>query len=446
MPGPQLDPSDFGKSVVKTPKASDGMIPGSNIYTYFVSSVADWIEPWGRNWQKRDQQLRDFFPTETFVAGAFFSIGVANANFKWEIDAPPRTAEQIRVLLNTANRGKGWVNFVQKLTIDLETQDNGGFIEFIRKGKSATSPVVGIATLDAARCTRTGDPLEPVIYLDKDNVRHLMKWYQVCAISECPSGIETMYDMGYCALTRVLKMAQILRDLATYKAEKVGGRFEKSIHIVGGPSKADLENILERDHNRASEQGLTRFMLPTILASLDPEKPVSHVEIPLASLPENFSFDEEMKWYLAALALGTGRDYQDFAPLPGGGLGTSSQSEVMHLKSKAKGPAWFMGMMEYVLNFYGVMPNTAHFEYEEMDPNDDKLEADTSKTRAETRAVQIQSGEIDARMARQMAADIGDIDETILQMAGEIDVTDNATVENNEPVDEGEYVKPENKK
>jgi hypothetical protein len=446
MPGPLIDPKDYDKSIVKTPKASDGLIPGSNIYTYFVSSVADWVEPWGRNWQKRDQQLRDFFPTESFVAGAIFSIAAANANFRWEIDGPPRTTEQIRVLINTANRGKGWINFAQKLSIDLLTQDNGAFIEFIRQGKTETSPVIGIATLDAARCMRTGDPLEPVIYIDRDNVRHLMKWFQVCPISECPSSIESMYDMQYSGLTRVLKMAQILKDLTVYKAEKVGGRFEKSIHIVGGPSKADLENVLERDHNRASEQGLTRFMLPTILASLDPEKPVSHVEIPLASLPENFSFDEEMKWYLAALALGFGRDYQDFAPLPGGGLGTSAQSEIMHMKSKAKGPALFMRILEYVLNFYGVMPATTTFKFEEIDPNDDKLDADTAKVRAETRAVQITSGEIDARMARQMAADIGDIDESILSMAGEIDVTDNATVEDNEPVDEGEDVKPANVK
>jgi len=439
MAEPKLDISDVNRrSVVSTPKASENMSPYAGYYTFRLSSITDNIEPWGRDWRKRDRQLREFFPTESFVAGAIYSMAAANANFRWELDGPPRTVEQVRILCNTANRGQGWVSFAQKVSLDLFSQDNGAFIEFIRQGNSESSPCIGIAHLDSAQCVRTGDPKEPVIYYDRLGKARLLKWYQVCALSEFPSGIESMHEIQYSGLTRVLRMSQIIRDIMLYKAEKVSGRFEKELHVIGGPSKQEVADAMARGNERADNDGLTRFMQGIILTSMDPEKPVSYEKIDLASLPDGFNYDDELKWYLAAMALGFGRDYQDFAPLPGGGLGTSTQSEILHMKSKAKGPALFMRIMEYVLNFYGVMPSSTTFNFEEIDPDEEAQTADTRKVRAETRAIQIASGEITPQVARQMASDEGDLDEEYLNMMGDEDATTDVTVEDNEPVDEGD--------
>jgi hypothetical protein len=437
MPEPRVDLSGASASIVDYPKAKENFNPGGNMFSFRVSSFANTITPWGSDWRGRDRQLRDFWITEPFLAGGIYAIAAGNANYRWELDGPARTVEQVRILLNTANRGKGWINFAQAITIDILTQDNGAFIEVIRDGPLETSPVVGIAHLDASRCVRTGDPSEPVIYYDRKDKAHLMKWYQVIPIVECPAPVENMYGMQYSGLTRVLKISQMMNDISTYKSEKVGGRFEKAIHIVGGPSQEQIKRLMTRSAEEADNSGLTRFMMPTILASLDPEKPVSHVEIPLASMPDNFNYDQEMKWYLACLALGFGRDYQDFAPLPTGNVGTSTQSEILDQKAKAKGPALFMRLMEYVLNFYGIMPQTVHFAFEQIDLNEKKMSADTKKVRAETRAIQIASGEINPAVAQQMASDDGDLDETYLAMMGAQDLSPRVTVSGEEPVDTG---------
>jgi hypothetical protein len=440
MAKPNIDPRISRRSIVDTPKASENAEPYSGYYTFRLSSITDYITPWGIDWRSRDRELREFFPTESFVAGAIYSIAAANANFRWELDGPPRTVEQVRILLNTANRGKGWIHFAQSVTIDLLTQDNGAFIEIIRRGQSEDSPVEGIAHLDSRQCVRTGDPESPVVYYDRRQRPKLLKWFQVIPVVEFPSTIESMHGIQYCGLTRVLKMAQILRDIMLYKSEKASGRFEKELHIVGGPERKEVEDVIARAHNRADEEGLTRFMNGIILTSLDPEKPVSYVKVPLAGLPDNFNYDDELKWYLAALALGFGRDYQDLAPLPGGNLGTSTQSEILHMKSKAKGPALFMRIMEYVLNFYGIMPQSITFKFEEMDPDEERQNAEVRKIRAETRKIQIESGEITPEVARQMASDDGDLDEEYLRMLGSSDATPDVTVQENEPVDEGEEI------
>ena len=326
-------------------------------------------------------------------------------------------------MLRTAQFGKGWTDFIARLTVDLLTQDNGAFIEIVREKSDPTSPVLGIAVLEANRCQRTGNPKTPVIYTDEHSNRHRMKWFDVVPVVEMPSSIKTMRGMQYSALSRVLTAAQIMRDIGIYRGEKVGGRFQRVLHIVGGPAKQDIKRALNMDQEDASNTGQTRFMLPTILASLDPSKPVSHVEIPLASLPDNFNLEDEMKWYITTMALAFGRDYQDFAPLPGGNLGTSNQSEILHEKSKGKGPSLFMEILTYAMNYRGIVPfPVAKFLFKELDLADAFNAQKTKRLKAETRNTMIKSGEITPEAARLMAIEEGDYDKKYLPVIEQTEI------------------------
>jgi len=111
-----------------------------------------------------------------------------------------------------------------------------------------------------------------------------------------------------------------------------------------------------RGQEEANNSGLIRFMMPAILASLDPEKPVSTATIDLAALPDGFDFDVDMKWYISGLALAFGVDYQEIAPLPGGNIGSGSQSNMLNRKSSGKGPRNWMDMISSSFKTYGVLP------------------------------------------------------------------------------------------
>lgn len=381
----------------------------ANSLTLYFASVSDSIPAWGMSISRRDEELRKFWPTEPMLASAIYGVAAANAAFSWELTGPDRTRDAVQTMLNSASLGKGWQHFIIQISLDLLTQDNGAFIEVIRAANSETAAVIGIAHLDAAACRRTGNPDYPVVYRDVKGIEHKMAWWNIISLEEMPSPDQRMYGVQLCAVSRVLKWAQILRDINTYKSEKIGGRFVRKIHIVGGPAKKEIEDNLARHEEEADNLGLTRFIKPMILASLDPSKPVSHVEIDLAELPENFDIDKEMKWYINQLALGFGRDYQDFAPLPGGNLGTSAQSEVLAEKGRAKGPALFMKLIEHKFNFWGVLPQNIEFAFKEQDLDRETKQASVKMSRATARGTRLNSGELTLQVARDIALEEGDL-------------------------------------
>lgn len=366
---------------VQVPPDHNALGGGGFTFTWNIASAADSILPWGRNVAARDRQLRDFWPTETYLAGAQASVSFRNATLDWEIRGPEKVAQAVTDMMLAAIAGDtfGWVQFVEKISQDLYTTDNGTFVEIIRdpgmdagsKFKDERAPVIGIAHMDSNQCVRTGDPETPIYYTDRNGKLHKMKWWQVIAFSDYPSSIEKMNGVGYCSVTRALRMAQIARSIAIFKDEKISGRHFKQMHFVSGVSRQDIKDEMVRGQEEANNSGLIRFMLPAILASLDPEKPVSTATIDLAALPDGFDFDVDMKWYVAGLALAYGVDYQEFAPLPGGNIGSASQSMILHRKSSGKSPAIFMRKISEAFRNYGVLPRGCTMRFNDKDEQEE---------------------------------------------------------------------------
>lgn len=400
---PDFPTQAIQRSVVEHDETATPIAP----LTFYLATAADSITPWGKNPAKRDKELREFWPTENTLAGALYSVSGRNAAYKWELKGDAeRTKSAVEWMLHNALAGqtRGWTDFMLKFSLDYYSQDNGAFMEIIRSDNDPRAPVIGIGHLDSGRCTRTGNPYYPVLYTDRKENTHKMPWYSIIAFSELPSPDETMNDVGISAVTRVLRAAQVLKNLAIYKNEKVSGRFYKAIHFVGGVSKKDISDIMDRGQEDADNSGLIRYIMPQIVASLDPEKPVSVATIDLAGLPDNFDLDTELKWYITQLALGFGEDYQTFAPLPGGNLGTSTQSEVLHRKSRGKGPALFIQTVEDAFKWHGVIPRNVEFKFVVTDPAADKEAAEVFLTYARARQLMIQDGELTTDAARQLAA------------------------------------------
>lgn len=424
------NPIPVSNSVVKEP------IGGSVLdmpYIFALATVADEFYLWGTSPSLRDRQLRAFWPTEPILASAIGSQSAKYAAFGWTLDGPPRTVAVVQKMLHNVERGEGWNSFIIKTLIDLFTQDNGAMIEIVRAEDSPDSPTISLNHLDSARCIRTGRVLEPITYIDLLGTYHKMKWYQVIPLSEMPSPVETARGLQYCVVTRMLRAAQILRDISVYKREKVSGRFNRAIHLVSGVDRKHMEDALEMQRSQSDDMGLTRYLQPLIVTNLAPDIPVKTDSIELASLPDGFDEEVAMRWYINQLALAFSSDYQDFAPLPAGNLGTSQQSQILHLKSRGKGPALFMSLLEHKFNFHGVMPNTVRFQFGDQDIAQDMSRAELARARASTRDMMIKSGEITPDVARQIAVDVGDLDARYLT---EIDITPNIIAPASVPADQ----------
>ena len=362
---------------------------GNIILTLQLASQADLLPPWGMSWQGRDRELRKFWPTEPLLAGTVPELALMNASYAWEIrHNSDAVAGAVTDILNSAlGRNEfGWTGFMQVVMEDLYTQDNGCFVELIRdpgqdsgsRFKAENAPVLGLAHLDSGACVRTGDPETPVLYTDREGELHKLAWYQVIPMSNFPSSMEKMNGVGYCSVTRVLRSSQIMRSIFLFKDEKISGRRFKSIHLVSGVSRTELEDASKRGRENADNEGSLRYIDPVILASLDPEKPVSTATIDLASLPDGFSFDEEMRWYVTILALGFNTDYQTIAPLASGNLGSGSQSQILHRKSSGKSP---VRKLFQAFKNYGVLPRGCQIILQDQN-EEEELEKQAVRTKA----------------------------------------------------------------
>jgi hypothetical protein len=181
--------------------------------------------------------------------------------------------------------------------------------------------------------------------------------------------------------------------------------------MVSGVSRQDINDIMKRGKEDSDNSGQIRYIDPAILASLDPEKPVSTATIDLANLPDGFDFDGEMKWYISGLALCFGVDYQEFAPLPGGGIGSSNQSIILNKKSSGKGPAMFMKIAEAFGN-YGVLPRGYEMIFEDRDEQRELDKQTLRKLFQEEMALALRNGFLSPDAARKIGVKRGFYTET----------------------------------
>jgi hypothetical protein len=195
--------------------------------------------------------------------------------------------------------------------------------------------------------------------------------------------------------------------MAIYRGEKAGGRFADAIHIVGGVSSTDLEDVKARAEEQGDNAGLARYLGALVIGSLDPESTPSVATLDFKSLPESWDYDQEMRWYVSSLALAFGRDYQDFAPLPSSNLGSGQQSETLHKKARQKASAAFMRMIEQVFNMNGIMPQTVTFNFDLPDLEEDMLTAEVAGKWATTFDTFANAKVVTPEAARQILQDEG---------------------------------------
>lgn len=371
---------------------------------FFMASRADGISPWGFAPTVRDRQLRAFLPHEPFTMSAISTICATNMGMDWQIEGDPGLVERTTEVMHNAQHGEGWESFVGRQSLDYFTQDKGSFTELVRDFDNPNAPVLQFNQLDALRCWHTGNYDQPVIYQSRDGKWHGLKWYQVVTLAEMPVAHETLYGLQYSALTRILMISQILRNVFLQLEERTGGHDASTIYVVSGVRKAEIENAVKLAQSYAAAQGYTKYVQPVIVPTTDPMAKPEVTEIRLKGLPDGFSekLDEYFKWFLVAISMGLLRDYQDFAPLPGGGLGTSAQSMILHLKTRGKGPGIWQKKVTHAMNNRGMVPRAVTFKFNEDDVEEEQARADILATYGSGYASLVAQSILDPAAVRQL--------------------------------------------
>jgi len=265
-------------------------------------------------------------------------------------------------------------------------------------------------------CRRTGNPEYPVVYTPRNyrTKARKLEWWRVLAMADMPSPREQHKGVGYCAISRVLRAAQLLRDVGIYKREKLSGKRVPALLFVQGARRGAVKQAITEALEEQRSEGASLYTGPVILASPDPGLPLDAKLIELAGLPDGYNEDVTLKWYIATLALGFGTDYTEFAPLPGGGLGSGSQTAEMAARARGKGPGVLLQQLEFGINWF-VLPSSVTFQFASTDPTAEQQRIELAHARARERALRIQSGEITPEQGLILAVQAGDAPDAFLQ-------------------------------
>jgi 2'-5' RNA ligase len=384
---------------------------------------------WSR---ERDIALRDAYRRGAQWASAVniavTRVGVSGYELDGDVGLRVRRAREML--------GSSWIDAVQRLAMDYVTTDNGGFWEIVRATKAYGSRVLGIVPLSSIRCIRTGDPERPVIYVDRLGRYHELRAHQVAGFSDMPD--EDYFGVGLSATSRAWDAIYEDMAVSAYFKEKATGRRPLALYFMTGMADQAIEDTLKTAQEDASRKGLLSFMGAAIKGNPN-NVPLNLVTVPLASLPDGFNQEkhEELRDIKFAAALGI--DPSDLNPRLIGNrqLGAGSQAQVLDDKQDSKGLIALRQKIAAFMNdteTWHPLPGGVTFAWSERDLKDQQAKAGIAQTRAQTRAAQIQSGEITTEEARQLAVDAGDIPQSFIP----VDKTDEETLTDEDKADSGQ--------
>lgn len=425
---------------------------------FHIHSFADELPGW---WSRqRDRFLRTILHNEPISSGVVFGEVARVQNMPFTLTHEDDNQDELakwQQVLQLADFGKGFNTFVAKLALDRLSQDNGCHFEilgdgdiqyvtetfyrriigqdgketelpyesrFLAKGER-TSEAKGIAYLDSGQCWRTMNPEWPIIYENPfSGLRTVLHWTRVSSGAQFVQGYELGRNLGLCALSRAYMTIRHIQSVNLYYFEKITGQ-SPELYVANQPV-AKLEQAITGGIFNRDNKGQLVFSDPIIIAPKSGGVGAQELKISkvgLRDVPDGFDYKTQIDIAVNALALAFGVDVREIWAATQTGA-TKADAEIQDIKTTGKGRADILSYLENEIN-WRVLPPEITFRFDEVDDLADERKARIRKIRVDTRATQIQSGELNLIEAREMAAEFDDImPEFLERVATADDMTD----------------------
>jgi hypothetical protein len=416
-------------------RAKEEAATGAGIWWFGRQDNENIIAPW---WSEdRDRNLRDFWMLEgnDILQGAISSLLKKFKAMNWLLEGPQTRVKERQEILISADFGAGWGNLLGKVLTDYLTQDKGGFIELIGEGRP-DGPMkglpLGMAHLDAQFCQLTGDVSFPVIFHSTSTGQsHKLHATRVAHVVDMPSPNEDMNGIGFCGTSRVIASSQVLLKLAQYKNEKLSDLPQSGLLLLNNITQQKWDDVTAEHERGRRKLGQELWQNIITLLGFDPAQPITADFISFANLPDNI------------LALSFGVDPREFWPITEGRLGSGAETTIQHQKAKGKLVGEVTSMIERVVNWQVLPPNT-HFTFDFQDDEEDKLRSEINDATTETIMRMYQGDEINPPPAtrleiRQMLADNTDY---FLEDFLQVDITEEEELTDTEREAKAYFGKP----
>lgn len=355
------------------------------------------------------------------------------AAWGWEVSgAVPLRRKRLQELLQYATAGvfMGYVPFIQAhLRSYLLT--GKAVVEIERETTAYSSQIKALHHLNPMRCRFTDNPRIPVQYMDRNGQIHELEYYQVMFFGDQIDPTEG--DMGTVesAAFRAYDRIKTLEAVHIYLYEKVTGVRPTEIEFIQGAVYNKIRDAMQSAEHEQERQGSIMYK-GKVIVPVPSDIPLTSVTIPVTSVPDGFNYQEIHDNAAINYAAAIGMDVADVDPrlAQQPGIGSGAQAVVLDEKARGKGlSSWRESFAQGLHRL--VAGSATTFAFSEQTLDDEVKRAGLKQTRVETRAQQIEMGEITVDQSRNMAADVGDIpaeyieeDETETTTAGSEDNPD----------------------
>lgn len=320
----------------------------------------------------RDEYLDRLWKKESILAGAMYSMIAKMVALTWQVTGPKRAAAKYaNVLAMSAHMGGyDWGGFQGSTANDFYSKDKGVFWEVAREGNSQYGKLAMLGHIDSLACTLTGNRKRPVIYNSRVTSQEIrFKDGEYIHFTSTPSPREEHLGIGFCAVSRALRAAQLLVGLHDYDEQKLSNLPPEGVAAVTGLTVQEFQDALKLWKSQREQKGSLTFPQVLWLMGSQPNVKVSLDFIGFSQMPESFDRSTVVEQYINTLALTFGVDVREFWPVSTSSLGTAAESEIQHEKAKGKGPGEFISESERHTN--GELPDGVDFAYDTQDIDED---------------------------------------------------------------------------
>jgi len=383
---------------------------------------------------ERDLVLMATIYREPVWASAVWKYCTRQIARQWEITSDvPLRAKKAQELFLDLDDGRGWASGIFKHLQAYRLSGNGGWVEIVRASSARGSKIIGLVPLDPLRCTRTGNPSEPIFYRDVLGALHWLKDYQCFNITDQPDTGAMFYSLGHCAAERAYNKILQMEGLERYLLEKLTGRRPTAVHIVNGLRIEQIQQAYKAAEEDANRKGIQSHMGVAIATVIDPSAQLSLVTIPITEVPDGFNPVEERAEAKIVYADCVGIPVQELDPRISAPRALSGAQDLQ-LSETAEGMNVWESDWVHAVNKYALDDRTS-WSFPYMKLSDEKLRAEVTGARASAYKTMVDAGAITPAQNAQLLVDENEIPESFLP-AGDETTTETLTDEEKPLVEE----------
>jgi hypothetical protein len=335
--------------------------------------------------RERDAWLRRVWKLEPYLAGVLSSVVSIDKNRGWTITGGRNQVRRFVKMLHErfffAPDLSGWRMSFGGCAQAYYTADLGVPIELARLG-ARDGPLWELDFMDPSRCYLTGNPELPLRYSSSGRGNIVPfgpdDYFRVVSM---PDTDESLFGLGYCAVSRCIELAKIMIGIYQYDNEMLLNRAPRGLLLLKGITEKQWIDAMTARNAKLDGDEKKYYGAVHVLASLDPGVELQAQLVALSQLPAEFDQQTFTDLLMYGYALAFGYDPREFWPVSSGSLGTATETEAQHRKAGGKGGLDFCLGFSEKLN--EELPDTVNFEFEERDLDGELANAAVEQAQAD---------------------------------------------------------------